>query len=328
MKLLEKLCKVPAVSGFEYMGKTDFFEIFEEFGLTPKTDKYGNIYAEKLSPNEKYSILIDAHCDEIGLIVTEILENGFVAFETVGGIDRKNLLCQEVEILGTEKIFGVIGAIPPHLAIDDKKEQPLAVDTGISSISEKIKVGDPIKLKSNFVKLKNSQMVSGAMDNRAGLICGLLCAKKFNQNVNITVLASAREETGLQGSKLFLQDKKFDLAIVLDVTHGHFDGLCDYRAFPVSGGFTLCYGGILQNSLVGQMKDYLDKKEYKYNVEVEPSNPGTNAFIIVNYGIPTIMLSLPLKYMHTTVETVSQKDIKSLAKFICEFDWKESVAKC
>lgn len=331
MKLLEKLCKIQAVSGFEHIGKNELFEIFEEFGLTPKTDNYGNIYAEKLSKNAKFNILIDAHLDEIGLIVSAILENGFVEFETVGGIDKKNLLCQEVEILGKEKIYGVIGAIPPHLANSDDKEQPMAIDTGISLISQKIKIGDPIKLKSNFVKLENSQIASSAIDDRAGILCQMLVAKEFSQNINLTILASAREETGLQGAKLFLENRKyngFDLAIVLDVTHGYFEGLCDYRAFPVSQGFTLCYGGILQNSIVDKMKEHLDKNNYNYNVEVEPSNPGTNAFSIVNYGIPTVMLSFPLKYMHTTVETVCENDIESLAKFICEFDWKESVEKC
>jgi endoglucanase len=329
MKLLEKLCKIPAISGFEYMAKTEFFKIFEEFGLTPKTDNYGNIYAEKLSPNAEFNILIDAHLDEIGLIVSEILENGFVSFETVGGVDKKNLLCQEVEILGKEKVYGVIGAVPPHLSMGDKPdEQPLAIDTGVSAIAEIVKVGDPVKLKSSFVNLKNAQISSSAIDDRAGILCGLLVAKEFHQNTNLTILASAREETGLQGAKLFLQDKKFDLAIVLDVTHGYFDGLSSYRAFPVSEGFTLCYGGILQNNLVEQMRIYLDENKYQYHLEVEPSNPGTNAFSIVNYGIPTIMLSFPLKYMHTTVETVSQVDIENLAKFICEFDWKEKIQIC
>lgn len=328
MKLLKKLCNLPAVSGFEYMAKDELIEIIGELGLAPKTDSYGNIYIEKISKNARLNILIDAHIDEIGLIVSEILDNGFVLFETVGGVDKKNLLCQEVEILGKEKVFGVIGAIPPHLATDDTKEKPLVIDTGIKEIKDKIKIGDPIKLKANFIKLKNSQIAGNAMDNRAGALCALMALGEFNQNMNLTVLLSAREETGLQGVRLFLQDKKFDLGVVLDVTHGYFDGLLDYRAFPVGGGFTLCYGGVLQNNIVDKMKEFLDRNNYRYNIEVEPSNPGTNAFSIVSYGIPTVMLSLPLKYMHTTVETVSEDDIKSLSKFICEFDWKESLEKC
>jgi len=320
MKSLDRLCKISAVSGFERLAFEEFSEIFSDYGLKAEIDDYGNIYAEKKAIGSDYNILIDVHSDEIGLIVTEILENGFVKFDTVGGIDPKNLLCQEVTIYGKEQIYGVIGAIPPHLKKENSKH-PLIIDTGLKRTAEIAKIGDPIKLKSNFLKLQNSQLASSAMDNRAGLIAALMIAKKFKQNANLTIVAAAKEETGLQGAKLFSQDKKFDLAIVIDVTHGYFDGLCDYRAFPVGGGFTLCYGGVLQNSIVKRMIPFLKKEKYKYNVEVEPNNPGTNAFAYVGQGIPTVMLSIPLKYMHTTVETLSSKDIKNLVSFVCDFKW-------
>lgn len=327
MKHLEKLGKIPAVSGFETMGKDGFFEVFEKFGLTPKTDEYGNIYAEKKSAFSQFHILIDAHIDEIGLIVTEALEDGFLRFDTVGGIDRTNLLCQEVIVLADEPIYGVIGAIPPHLAKkdDDKKEETLLIDTGLKNAKERIPVGTPVKLKTPFLKLKNNQLSGGVMDDRAGLLTALLAAKKWKQDVSLTILGSTREETGLQGLSLFLQKRKFDLVIVLDVTHGYFQGLNPCRSYPVGEGFTLCYGGILDNKLTRQMENTLAKNQIPYHVELEPSHPGTNAYQAVLHRIPAVMLSIPLKYMHTTRETLCEKDVKSLAGFLAEFDWDSAL---
>jgi len=321
MKSLDRLCKISAVSGFETVAFDEFSEVFSDYGLKAKIDDYGNIYAEKKVENADFNLLIDVHSDEIGLIVTEILDNGFVKFDTVGGIDKKNLLCQEVTICGKEQIYGIIGAIPPHLK-KENSEHPMLIDTGFKNVQDFIKIGDPIKLKAEFLRLQNSQLASSAMDNRTGLLAALMIGKKFKQNVNLTIVAASKEETGLQGSRLFTQDKRFDLAIVIDVTHGYFDGLCDYRAFPVGGGFTLCYGGVLQNSMVKRMLPFLKKERYKYNVEVEPGNPGTNAFAYAGQGIPSVMLSIPLKYMHTTVETLSAKDLKNLVSFVCDFKWQ------
>lgn len=328
MKHLEKLVNIPAVSGFEGMGREGFFELFEKFGLTPQTDEYGNIFAEKKSRFAQFHILIDAHMDEIGLIVTEVLPGGFLRFDTVGGIDRKNLLCQEVTILCEEPLYGVIGAIPPHLSKkgDEQKEEELLIDTGLSNASEKISVGTPVKLRSTMQKLLNRQISAGVMDDRAGLLTALLAAKKWSQNVSVTVLASTREELGLQGIELFLKKRSFDLAIILDVTHGYFEGLNPCRSYPVGEGFTLCYGGILHNRLTRDLEQELIKREIPYHTELEPSHPGTNAYCAVMHRIPAVMLSIPLKYMHTTVETLSEKDIKSLASFLSETDWEKALS--
>ena len=117
MKSLEQLCKIPAVSGFEKMATEEFVKIFEEYGFSEiKVDKNGNIYGTKFVSDKAANILIDAHIDEIGLIVKEIKDNGFILFDTVGGVDRENLYCKEVTIYGKKEIYGVIGAIPPHLS--------------------------------------------------------------------------------------------------------------------------------------------------------------------------------------------------------------------
>ncbi len=325
MKQLEKLSKIPAVSGYEKMGKDAFFEIFRQFGLTPETDAYGNIFAEKKSAFSPFHILIDAHIDEIGLVVSEVLPGGFVRFEASGGIDKKNLLCQEVTILTEEPIYGVIGAIPPHLAKKGEEQKELLIDTGLKNAAEKIPVGTPIKLKTKYQKLKNSQCSGGCLDDRAGLLAALMAAEKWKQDVSITVLGSIGEERGLQGIELFLRDRTFDLAVILDVTHGYFDGLNPCRSYPVGEGFTLCYGGILDNRLTAKMEQYLNKKDIPHHVELEPSHPGTNAYRAVLHRIPAVMLSIPLKYMHTTVETLSEKDVRSLAGFLSGYDWEKAL---
>lgn len=326
MKTLKQLCEIPAVSGFEKRSAGEFTEIFSSYGFdSVKTDEYGNIFGEKKSPNGKIKLLIDAHIDEIGLIVKKIEKNGFVLFDTIGGIDKGNLYCREVTIYGKKEVYGVIGAIPPHLNRDE--EETLYIDTGLKNAEEIISVGDPIKIKSDFLKLKNSCISSGVLDNRAGLFCVLNCAQKMKSDINVTVAGSVREETGTQGIDVFLKDKDFDLAIVIDVTHGYFDGMKDYRSYPLGDGFTICYGGALDNKITKKIEAYLRKNKIPFNTEFEPDHPGTNAFKIITHNIPVIMLSLPLKYMHTTCETVNAKDIKSLYKFISSFDWESVIEK-
>lgn len=327
MKSLEQLCSIPAISGFENMASDDFLNIFYEYGFYDvKKDNAGNIYAHKHVSDNAVSILIDAHIDEIGLIVKEIKENGFIIFDSVGGIDYDNLYCREVTIFGKKEIYGVIGATPPHLRKSNEKEQ-LYIDTGISNVGEFVSIGDPIKIKADYLKLLNNRISCGALDNRAGLLCALGCAKKMRDDVNVTILGSIREETGLQGIELFLKDKKFDLAIVLDVTHGYFEGLKKYSSYNLGDGFTICYGGILDNDITKDIEKYLIKNEIKYNTEFEADHPGTNAYNIVTHDIPVIMLSLPLRYMHTTCETISIKDMKNLIKFISTYNWNTILKK-
>ena len=325
MKQLEILSQIPAVSGYEKMGKDAFFEIFRQFGLTPETDAYGNIFAEKKSAFSPFHILIDAHIDEIGLVVSEVLPGGFVRFEASGGIDKKNLLCQEVLILTEEPIYGVIGAIPPHLAKKGEEQKEYLIDTGLADATDKIPVGTPIKLKTKFQTLANGQCSGGCLDDRAGLLAALMAAEKWRQDVSITVLGSIGEERGLQGIELFLRERSFDLAVILDVTHGYFEGLNPCRSYPVGEGFTLCYGGILDNHLTAKMEQYLAEQNIPYHTELEPSHPGTNAYRAVLHRIPAVMLSIPLKYMHTTVETLSKKDVRSLADFLSSYDWETAL---
>lgn len=322
MKTLEELCKIPAISGFEKNGLEYFKEIFIKSGFSNvKTDIYGNIFAEKKSKSKNaINLLIDAHIDEIGLIVKEVKENGFLLFDSVGGIDYSNLYCREVTVFGKKEIYGVIGATPPHLKKDNEKER-LYIDTGLKNAEDFINIGDPIKIKSDFLKLKNNHISSGALDNRAGLLCAIMSAQKMRDDVNVCVLGSVREESGLYGIDLFLKDKSFDCAIVLDVTHGYFEGLSKYSSYTPGDGFTICYGGILDNKITREIEKHLIKNEIKYNAEFEPDHPGTNAFNIVTNNIPVIMLSLPLRYMHTTCETINTKDIKSLIKFISTYNW-------
>ena len=154
---LKELCKLNAVSGFETMSDTELFKIFESYGFSPKSDEFGNVYGEKISKNSKFSLLIDAHRDEIGLIISKICENGFLKFSTVGGVDKNNLFCTEVTVYGKEPIYGVIGALPPHLKSND--EETLYIDTGIKNIGDYVEIGDPVKFKTEFLKHWWSELV-------------------------------------------------------------------------------------------------------------------------------------------------------------------------
>ena len=140
-----------AVSGFEYLSNDGLFSLMKEMGFVPQIDKYGNVYAQKFAESSDFSLLIDAHRDEIGLIVSEICDGGFLKFSTVGGIDKSNLFSTEVTVYGKEPVYGIIGAVPPHLKSTDK--ETMYIDTGLKNIGDIVKIGDPVKFKTKFLRL-------------------------------------------------------------------------------------------------------------------------------------------------------------------------------
>lgn len=327
---LKELVSIAGISGFENDIAEALCKRLEKYcqniQLTKNRSVLGNLRGAQ--PGRK-TVLIEAHLDRIGLMVSEILEGGFVRFKTLGGVDERIIPASEVYILGKERCFGVIGEVPPHLkgqsAKSDKgvKLDDMVIDTGMDkqTAMSRFSVGDPILLKSEFCDLLDGRVSSAALDNRAGMAAVFECLDAVCDKalpVNVCVAFTVGEELGLQGARTLLSDNLPDLAIVVDVTHGKTPDSETTDTFALGSGVAICRGPNLHYEITKRIIDLAKAGEIPFEIEVAAGNTGTNAWSLqtLGKGIPCALVSIPLRYMHTTVETVDVDDIKSAGRLL------------
>ena len=327
-ELLRKLCTSHGPSGREHWIYPIIKDAFEPFCDEVRQGNLNNAYAIKKG-NGKASIMLMAHADEVFMQVDRICENGFVKFTTLG-IDVKTLVSQEVLIHGKEKINGVIGIKPPHLMKEEErnvavKVENLAIDTGRrkEDLQKLIKVGDFITLKRDLYELLNNNVVCKATDDRASIVSMWSCAKELqniNHDLDVYFVSSCQEEVGHRGAKMASYDLNPTLGIAIDVT---FDsgrmGIPDKETY-LGKGPVICVGPNIHPKFRKKLTSIAEEYGIPYQIEVEPGNTGTDAWDIqvVRGGIPTLLISIPQKYMHTTVEMVNMDDIKNTGRIIAK----------
>ncbi|PJI08147.1 MULTISPECIES: M42 family metallopeptidase [Clostridium] len=330
---LKKLCLKDAPSGLENKLYDTVNEEFSKFADV-KMDKSNNIYITKKGKGIGRVALM-AHADEVFLMVSEFLENGFLKFKGVG-IDPKVLISQEVIIHGKKDLLGIIGIKPPHLMSEKEKEEAipvsdLLIDTGMST--EKLKgivnIGDYVTIKRDFYELLNDNVACKAIDNRASIVAMYVCARelsKIEHGADVSFICTCQEEVGHRGAEMAAYKVKPDICIAIDVT---FDGgkLGDHeRENEVGGGPVICVGPNIHPKVRKKVIETANKFNIPYKIEVEPGNTGCDAWAsqISRSGVPSLLISVPEKYMHTSVELVNIKDIENTgiltAKFIEELN--------
>lgn len=331
-KNLRALCSVNGVAGFEYQAAEKVAAIFRESCDEVKIDRFFNVtgFIKGSGVNPK-TVLVTAHYDEIGLVVTGIEDSGFLRFTRTGGIDPKTLVAQEVTVHGKEDLFGVIGAKPPHLttAEEMKKAVPMTdmrIDIGLSgdAAKEKVRVGDPVSIRVPMVNLKNGRMAGKTLDNKAGVAALLEISaelKRMHHEHHVILAATVQEELGVRGVISAAWHNKPDLGIVIDVGHGDMPDAPSDESFPLGKGVAVAVGPVL-NREHGKAIIKLAKDE-KIPVQIDPEADDTgteaSAMAVTREGIPTILLSIPLKYMHTPVELVSLDDIVATGKLAARY---------
>ena len=323
MDLLEKLLKTPSVSGSEAENTNVVEEYFKSININSYKDASGNVTGVKKGSGKK-KIILDAHFDTIGLMVTKIIDGGFVKFTTVGGVDTRILPSMEVVIHGKNDVFGVIGTKPPHL-LTDKTDAPykisdLHIDTSCSKeeLEKIIEIGDTITFSNEITKLKNNLVCAAGLDDKAGVYAILKVMENLKTTADVYAAASISEEIGMKGAKMLSAKEKFDLAIVVDVTFGKTPDINNNGIAEVGKGPVICFGTVLSREYNEKIIELAEKNNIPYQTEVEPDNPGTNAWIYnaSGYSVPTVMLSIPERYMHTSGEVVSLDDINNLVKLL------------
>lgn len=325
---LIELTEAHGPSGRENMIHPMLKRYFSPYGEV-WSDNINNLYTLKKGRGNN-SIMILAHSDEIFLMVTEIIDNGFLRVVSKG-IDAKTLVSQEVIIHGRKTIKGVIGIKPPHLMNDKEKTgavtiEGLLVDTGYSkeALEKIVEVGDYITLSRKCTELLNNNMACKCADDRAGVVAMLSCAKELENSIHdldVYFVSGVQEEVGLRGAKAAAYNVKPKIAIALDTTfdNGRFGD--DYRENELGKGPSICIGPNIHPKVRKKIMEVANEYNIPFQLEVEPGSTGTDAWAIqvTRDGIPTLLLSIPIKYMHTSVEVVNIDDIKNTGKLMARF---------
>jgi endoglucanase len=276
-------------------------------------------------------VLFAAHMDSIGLMVSGI-EQGFLRLSEIGGIDARVLPGQLVTVHGREDLPGVIVQPPDFLRAPDSggtgpvSLQDLWVDLGLAprEVARKIRLGDLISFATEPVELGKGYLAGHALDNRASVAAlthclDLLQSRKHTWDV--WAVATVQEEETLGGALTSAYDLNPQLAVAIDVTFGRGPGTSDADAYPLGEGITLGWGPNIHSGLYRTFKDLADTQEIPYKMEPLPRHSGTDAIglQIARAGIPTMVISIPLRYMHTPVEVVTLKDIKRAGRLLAAF---------
>ena len=326
--LLFELAAAAGTSGDEKHAAYAAEKYLSEF-MDCSTDRLGNVVGS--TKDGRVHILLDAHLDQIGLVVRGIDDNGFILVDKVGGMDLRTLIGAEVTVYGQKELFGVICSVPPHLQSSDGEKENLslnkmAVDIGYSKkeAEKLVSVGDRITVRNCQHELLNNNITSPAFDNRASVVAILRAVEMVNQridNVKLTVMFSSQEETGGSGAKVGAFCAMPDYAIVVDVGFGDDPYTDKTQTIALGKGPSIGISPTLDREFTMNLKRIAIEKEIPYQHDVMGGRTGTNAdsINIAGAGVKTALLSVPLRYMHTAIETVNIDDIENTAKLIAEF---------
>ena len=323
-EILKELCIDRGVSGSENEMLDVIKELVGDFAEV-SADGMGDILVTMGDKNAKKHIMLDAHVDRIGLVVTYINENGFIKAEPVGGIDLRTLQSSAVKVLGKENILGVICTMPPHLSKNDDElsKDKIWIDTGLSAdeVKKLVSLGDKIIVCSEFRELLNNQVAVSALDNRAGCAVLVKCAellKDKNLPCRLSLVFSVQEETSELGAGISAYSLEPNEAVVVDVGFAKQDGVPDEKSGKIGCGAIISISPVLSKKVTDKIKDIAKRLDMECDYEVCGGATGTNADKISSSrgGIMTGCISIPEKNMHTQVEVVSLDDMEKIAELL------------
>lgn len=300
-------------------------EFLREY-MPVKIDRMGNVIGHL--EGKKIKVLLDAHIDQIGLVVRGIDDKGFLLVDKIGGIDLRVLIGAEVLVHGKKELFGVVSSVPPHLqgngAKDDKVDiKTIAIDIGLNKEKAKeiVAIGDRITLRCPQSVLLGDNIASPSFDDRAGvaaIIRALDLVKGKLKNIDLTVVFSSQEETGGSGAKTSGFAAMPDYAIVVDVGFGN-DAYTDKtQTINLSKGASIGISPVLDKNFTNELIELCRNLSIPFQHDVMGGRTGTNAdsLSVSGSGVKTTLLSVPLRYMHTGCEVININDIENTAKII------------
>ena len=278
----------------------------------------------KIKGDSEYTLMLEAHIDEVGFVVTDVDDNGFLSVKNCGGIDLRMLPARTVTIYGKQKITGVFCATPPHLGGVKEYDDitALKIDTLLGKkAKEVILVGDFVSFNQKATDLNDTRVTGKSFDNRAGVVCLLALAKRLSEKklpFNVVFAFTDAEELGHRGAKTTVFDVSPDEAIALDVSFADAPDVPSNECGKLSGGAMIGMSPVLDKGISKKLIAIAKENNMPYQTEVMGSRTGTNGDVISisKSGVKTGLVSIPLRNMHTDVEIVDIKDIENVCDLL------------
>ncbi|MCI8624170.1 MAG: M42 family metallopeptidase [Provencibacterium sp.] len=331
---LRRLCEAAGVAGEETGARAEARRLLEPFGPCEETPLGSLLCTVRTGSRGAPRIMLDAHLDEIGLIVTAIDGDGFIQVSNCGGIDRRLLPASAVTIHGREPVAAVVCTLPDGLAEDAGKKpgkiESYTLDAGLCAERARalIAPGDRVSADVPFRTLGGNWVCGKALDNRAGCAAILRAAQLLHENgpdCTIVAALTSMEEVGGMGAQTAAYQIAPTHAFVVDVSFGHCEGVPRYKTAALGSGPMIGMAPSLSLRMARELADCAGKNGIPFTFEVMGGRTGTNADSIAatRGGVRTALLSIPERNMHTPVEVAAAADVEAVARliaaYICEW---------
>jgi tetrahedral aminopeptidase len=324
-------------TGFEASGQQIWLDYLKPYVSDTITDVYGTAVGV-INPKGAYKVVIEGHADEISWFVSYITEDGYIYVKRNGGSDHQIAPSMRVNI-HTDKgiVKGVFGWPAIHVRDAAKEEAPslknIFIDIGAESKKEVegmgVHVGCVITFEADLMEMNKRWLVGRALDNRMGGFMIAEVARRLSENKKklpfcLYVVNSVQEEIGLRGAEMISRRLKPDLAICTDVTHDTQSPMYNKKEtgnLKCGTGPVVCYGPAVQNNVLKMIIETAQKRKIPFQRQAVSRSTGTDtdSFAYSAEGVASALISLPLKYMHTTVEMVHKEDVENVINLIYEF---------
>lgn len=334
--LLQRLCLEHGVSGREVRVAKVYAEAVAPLCDEVRTDALGNVvavkYGEQPGDKERVRLMVAAHTDEIGMMVSGIHPDGFLYVSPVGGVDRALLFAKEVWVHTADgPLPGLITTRPPHLTTEkDRAKLPdwdeIFIDVGLpkEKAASAVRIGDMVTMRGRCERLAGSRVAGKALDDRASvvaMVAMLQFLRRMRHDIDVYAVATVQEEVGLRGATTATFGVAPHVGIAVDVGHAHQPGVPKRQTSKQGGGPVIAMGANIHPEVYQELKRIAEASGIKHQTEAVPADTGTDAWAmqVTQGGIPTGLLSLPLAYMHSTVETLDMDDVRETGRLLAAF---------
>ncbi len=332
---LRHITSLPGVPGQEEATARELMKAFREVADRVERDRMGSVYAwiDGTAKAPRARALLAAHMDKIGFLVRAIEPGGYLRLTEVGGFDSRTLPGKEVTVHSKPPMTAVFATRPPHLQKRGESERPipledLYLDAGRpeAEVKRKVAVGTMVTLRQAPVELLGDRLAAPGMDDRAGVVVMLRTLELLRSKRpawDVVAVATVEEEFGVVclGARTAAENLAPDLGIAIDVSHGDMPGAREGETVPLGSGPALSIGANIHPAVLEGLKRSAKALSMPYRMEACPTSSGTDAMDIqiASSGVPTAVIGIPCRYMHTGVETVEPRDVDRCAHLLAHY---------
>lgn len=334
LETLKELLVLHGGPGFEENVRDRIRQAFLEYTSDTRVDTLGNLIGVVRGEGEgrRPKVLLSAHMDEIALVVSKIETGGFLRVAQTGGFDPRTLVGQEVVVhTSTGPHVGIVGSKPPHLTAPAERNQAapledLFIDLVMSEadVTSCVRIGDRVTLSREVYELQNGRIAGKSLDNRTSvaiLLETMEVLKGLRHSADVYVVASVQEEVGVRGAATVGYGLEPDIAIAIDVTFGEFPGQAADEEYTLGAGPAIAFGPNMHMKVFRGLTDVAEREHIPYQLELSqgPVGADARAFQIAASGLATALVGIPIRYMHTSVETGAYSDIVQCGRLLAHY---------